>query len=162
MRRFFKTVRNIVIVGFVVAAGLRLALGGMGGDCGTLLCCEDCAALAVNRVIDGDTIHSERGRVRLYGVDTPEPGERCSVEATQRLRELSRKSVRVEPGPRSHDPFGRLLYYVYTRAGESIDELLLKEGLGVAWTRDGQHAAILTELQRKAEAGHVGCLWSTG
>ncbi len=40
--------------------------------------------------------------------------------------------VRKEFGPRSKDRYGRLLYYVYTEDGESIDEMLISEGLGEA------------------------------
>ncbi len=47
-------------------------------------------------------------------------------------RGLAGGEVRVELGPRSRDRYGRLLYYVYTQDGESIDEKLLREGLGEA------------------------------
>jgi endonuclease YncB( thermonuclease family) len=66
-------------------------------------------------------------------VDTPERGERCFVEAADRLRRLAGDSVRVEFGPRYRDSFGRILYYVYTNEGASIDEILVREGLAVAW-----------------------------
>lgn len=58
------------------------------------------------------------GRVRLFGVDTPERGQHCYSEATERLRELAGGVVRVEAGPRVQDPFGRSLWYVFTEAGE--------------------------------------------
>ena len=35
-------------------------------------------------------------RVRLYGVDTPERGEPCFEEATERFRELAGGRVRIE------------------------------------------------------------------
>ena len=41
-------------------------------------------------------------------------------------------------GKETEDRFGGLLYYVYTDAGDSIDEPLVGEGLAVAWTRHGQ------------------------
>ena len=84
--------------------------------------------------------------VRLFGVDTPERGEKCYKEATVRLRELAGGEVRVELGPRSQDRYGRLLYYVYTQDGDSIDEKLIQEGLGEAWDRDGQHRDLLWSL----------------
>ena len=87
--------------------------------------------------------------VRLFGVDTPERGEKCYGEATDRLRELAGGEVRVELGPRSRDRYGRLLYYVYTQDGDSIDEILVSEGLAKAWTRDGQHRDLLLSLDRK-------------
>jgi endonuclease YncB( thermonuclease family) len=113
----------------------------------------------VNRVIDGDTFDSPAGRVRLFGVDTPERGEDCYGDAARRLRELAGEQVRVQSGPRQRDPNGRLLYYVYTDWGESIDELLVREGWAVAWTRDGQHRNLLGGLEVAARDAGRGCLW---
>ena len=45
--------------------------------CETSLCCEECQLLSVSRIIDGDTFDSPSGRVRLFGVDTPERQEPC-------------------------------------------------------------------------------------
>ena len=93
-------------------------------------------------------------------MDTPEIGEPCYSEATARLRELAKGAVRVESGPRARDPFDRLLYYTYTESGESIDEILVREGYARAWTRDGQHRDVLMDLERDARENGVGCLWS--
>ena len=125
----------------------------------TDLKCPDCPELPVSRVIDGDTFQSPAGNVRLFGVDTPERGERCFRQATGGLRQLARGSVRVESGPRPRDPGGRLLYYVYTMRGNSIDEILVREGLARAWTRDGQHRDALARLERSAKSSRSGCLW---
>ena len=35
--------------------------------------------------IDGDTFVSGPSRVRLFGIDAPEVGQRCATEATTRL-----------------------------------------------------------------------------
>ena len=101
--------------------------------------CPACETLRVTRIMDGDTLDSLAGRVRLYGVDTLERGEPCFYEATDRLRELAGDMVRVETGPRLTDRYDRLLYDVYTDGGDSKDAALIGEWLGVAWTRDGQH-----------------------
>lgn len=128
--------------------------------CDTSLCCEECASIDVTRVIDGDTFVSSGGmRVRLFGVDTPEQGERCYAKATDRLRELASNEARVEDGPRFFDRYSRRLYYVYTESGESIDEKLIREGLGRAWTQDGQHVSTLLRLELGAKLGNEGCLW---
>ncbi len=125
----------------------------------TTLRCPDCRALPVLGVIDGDTFDSGAGRVRLFGVDTPERGQRCFSQATHWLRQLSGSTVRVEQGPRHRDPGGRLLFYAYTEAGNSIDEMLIREGLATAWTRDGQHRGLLMELEEQARRLGKGCLW---
>ena len=84
----------------------------------------------VSGVIDGDTLDTPEGRVRLFGVDTPERGERCYSQAASALRQLAGRAVRVEHGPRSVDPGGRLLFYVFTEGGNSIDEILVEQGAG--------------------------------
>lgn len=125
----------------------------------TNLRCRDCEAIPVTRIIDGDTFVSGDTRVRLYGMDTPETGEKCADEATERLRKLAGDTVRVERGPRATDRFGRSLAYVYTESGLSIDELLVKEGLAVAWKRDGQHMDYLMDLENETKSEGTGCLW---
>ena len=87
--------------------------------------------------------------MRLFGVDTPERNEKCYRDATSQLRELAGGEVRVELGPRSKDRYGRLLYYVYTQDGDSIDETLVSKGLAKAWTRDGEHRDLLEGLKQE-------------
>ena len=41
----------------------------------------------------------------------------------------------------------------------SIDETLIREGLGRAWTKDGQHRDLLLELEKEARRSRTGCLW---
>lgn len=153
-----------VVVGAVFLLGLLqlqldLARFVFPFQCQTTLCCEECREVSVSRVIDGDTFDSPVGRVRLYGVDTPEREQQCYNAARRRLSGLAGGSVRVEPGPRASDPNGRLLFYAYTRRGESIDERLVREGLARAWAGDGQHRDLLVELEQGARRAGEGCLW---
>ena len=97
--------------------------------------------MTVTRAIDGDTLVSTDGTIRLFGVDTPEKGQRCYSESANRLSGLAGSMIRVEAGPRATGPYGWQLFYAYTDAGHSIDALLIREGLGRAWTRDGQDRA---------------------
>lgn len=119
-------------------------------------------ATVVN-VVDGDTIDVTVGgveeRVRLYGVDTPERGDPCFFEAAARTEALTREGVLLEPGPRARDRYGRLLAYVYTTDGVSVDAQLIAEGLGTAWREDGQHRDAFVAIEGSARAAAVGCLW---
>ena len=65
--------------------------------------------------------------MRVYGINTAERGQRCFNEAKDRFEELAGDLVRVQLGPRTTDPFDRLLYYVLPQDGSSIDELLIRE-----------------------------------
>ena len=138
----------------------ELAPNGIPGPPNTSISCPDCEAHSVGRVIAGDTFDLSDGtRVRLYGVDTPERGEACFSEATDRLRQLAGGTVRLENGPRLTDTYGRRLAYAYTSEGLSIDVLLIGEWLAKAWARDGQHRDMLVNLEQSARDNGAGCLW---
>jgi micrococcal nuclease len=144
-----------ILVVLVAAALLMACTSSITGS--TTLSCSNCPAILVHRVIDGDTFQTGDATIRLYGVDAPERGEPCYAEATDRLKELAGNSVRVELGPRQTDQYGRLLYYAYTVDGESIDEVLVQEGLAEAWERDGQHRDVLLAAESRAEEHERGC-----
>lgn len=114
-------------------------------------------------VIDGDTIDvrvgGERERVRFYGIDTPERGERCYDEATDRNEALVGSQVLLLADARERDPGGRLLRYVFTEAGVSVEAWLIAEGLGVAWREDGRYRESLVALEDEVRAEGAGCLW---
>ncbi len=97
--------------------------------------------------------------MRLFGVDTPERGEPCYGEATDRLRRLAGDEVRMRPDVRNRDRNGRLLRYVFTRGGLSVDATLVDEGLALAWTKDGLARDALVALEASARSRGEGCLW---
>jgi endonuclease YncB( thermonuclease family) len=123
------------------------------------LVCTDCQLVDVTKVIDGDTLDTSVGRVRLFGIDTPERGDHCFQEATNFTRIAAGTKVRLETGPRRTDSYGRRLAYVYDSSGDSIDAQLISGGFAVAWTRDGQHRDYLTSLEENARRTRTGCLW---
>jgi len=117
----------------------------------------------VVEVIDGDTIDVLIGRkrqpVRYYGIDAPEEGEKCYQEATERNRELVGTTVRLEADARNEDEHGRLLRYIFTTEGVSVDAVLVSEGLAKAWREDGRYVGRLTILETHAREQGIGCLW---
>src|SRR3954469_11136950 len=95
----------------VVASGMLLVVGvgvGAAQAAGT--------SAKVVRWIDGDTVVTSKGTVRLIGVDTPERGKCGSVAATDLARRLAPVGSRVQLGnPGSvddEDRYGRILRYV--------------------------------------------------
>jgi micrococcal nuclease len=153
--------RLSLVLKSVAIATLLVACTATASD-STAIHCADCPAIPVERVIDGDTFDSINATVRLYGVDAPEQGEPCYAEATARLSELAGDSVRLEAGPRQEDGYGRLLFYTYTLDGQSIDEILIQEGLAKVWTRDGQHRWVLIAEEENAIHREEGCWTSIG
>ncbi|MDG0868088.1 thermonuclease family protein [Candidatus Lucifugimonas marina] len=126
----------------------------------TVIFCPDCQLVSVTGIVDGDTLDTTVGRVRLFGVDTPERGETCFTEATDFTRLLVGNQIRIENGPRLEDSFGRRLAYVYDASGNSIDVQLVAGGLATAWTQDGQHKDVLIGLEESARSNQAGCLWN--
>jgi len=110
-------------------------------------------------VTDGDTFRCDGQRVRLYGVQAGElgnrrtPAERYAYEARDRLRELTRGKVTcVEAGNR-RDRYGR---FVGKCSGlvPDIGGRLVEEGLARDWPAYSRGAYADEELQaRRAKRG---------
>ncbi len=87
-------------------------------------------------VVDGDTIKSSAGKVRLLGIDTPERGE-CGHEAASAVLErlVSRGdpiTLELPAGENAEDSYGRLIRYVTTADGVDLGLKQLKKGNAVA------------------------------
>lgn len=97
-------------------------------------------SVAVQRVVDGDTLRLSDGRsVRMIGLNTPELGKKgrsdepFAVTARQRLEALVAASdgrVGLLPGTESKDHYGRTLAHVYSADGANLEAQMLAEGLG--------------------------------
>ena len=97
-------------------------------------------SVAVQRVVDGDTVRLSDGRsVRMIGLNTPELGkqgrsdEPFAVAARKRLEALVAASggrVGVLPGKESKDHYGRTLAHLYGAEGANLEAQMLAEGLG--------------------------------
>jgi endonuclease YncB( thermonuclease family) len=97
-------------------------------------------SVAVQRVVDGDTLRLSDGRsVRMIGLNTPELGrqgrtdEPFAVAARKRLEALvaaSNGRVGLLPGKEPKDRYGRTLAHVYAADGANLEAQMLGEGLG--------------------------------
>ncbi|MDN4478667.1 hypothetical protein QQX10_10745 [Demequina sp. SYSU T00039] len=93
------------------------------------------ASATIIRWIDGDTVLTSEGRVRLIGVDTPELSDKCSIaiEATEGAESLAPAGTSVVLGnPASvddTDKYDRLLRYVLLPDGEDVGYSLLVNNL---------------------------------
>jgi endonuclease YncB( thermonuclease family) len=84
----------------------------------------------VSRVVDGDTLKLDSGeRVRLIGIDTPEPAACGGPEASAWLAaQVTGKRVVLIPGAQSdRDRYDRLLRYVELE-GKDLNLALIQEG----------------------------------
>ncbi len=128
-------------------------------------------------VVDGDTfdaqVGSDRMRVRLLGIDTPEtvkpgsPVECFGPEASHRAKQLLPKGSRVwietDVGGDRRDMYGRLLAYI-TPAGarSTLNATLLREGLADLYVFHPQQpfyrAAAFKAIRDRARAQRRG-MW---
>jgi micrococcal nuclease len=129
----------------------------------------------VVRVVDGDTFLARlegRGppmRVRIIGADTPETvkpgvavrcyGPQASAFSKHLLRPGTWVRAAYESGG-STDRYGRQLWDVWLPDGRFLEAVLVASGAARAYPYAPQldHAALLAELQRQAEAAGRG-LW---
>lgn len=102
---------------------------------------------AIDHFVDGDTITVKmNGRtetVRLIGVDTPETHRpntpvQCYGPAAAAFTKntIGTQKVRLEADPtnQNRDRYGRLLRYVYLPDGRLLDQILVEQGYGFAYT----------------------------
>lgn len=79
---------------------------------------------AVVAVVDGDTIESSAGTVRLIGIDAPERGECGYGEAAAQVSALlspgTAITLTLPDGENDTDRYGRLLRYVDTADGVDV------------------------------------------
>jgi endonuclease YncB( thermonuclease family) len=125
-------------------AGAQVSTGAPGADRGAERAFFPICAGSrrVTCVVDGDTIWYRGEKIRVADIDTPEvfspacPRERAAGErATRRLQELLNAgafSLEAAPGAASRDRYGRALRIV-TRDGESLGQMLVREGLAEEW-----------------------------
>ncbi|MCW3782997.1 thermonuclease family protein [Defluviimonas salinarum] len=104
-------------------------------------------------VIDGDTLHHDGRKIRIWGIDAPEMGEAGGAAAKGRLESLlSRRQVHAVP--RDTDVYGRIVAQLFCGRGD-IGQAMVASGYAIsrnrAYDRDEKRA-------RKAKAG----LWKRG
>jgi micrococcal nuclease len=115
----------------------------------------------ISYVIDGDTFKTKDGKsIRLIGINAPEIGEPCSLEAKKKLEELIiGKKLRLEKDVGDKDVYGRLLRYVY-----SDDLFVNAEMVKVGLARfeevepNTKFSSLFLDLENKARKSK-GCIW---
>ena len=87
-------------------------------------------------VVDGDTIETSAGTVRLIGIDTPERGECGHDEASSAIGRLVSTgdpvTLELPEGQNDRDRYDRLIRYVITADGVDLGLLQLQAGNAIA------------------------------
>jgi micrococcal nuclease len=118
----------------------------------------------VARAIDGDSLDARvlgnRTAVGYLGAETPSASQPCGQQALARNRELAASLVLlVQDSTYDVDERGRRLFYAFTADGQSIEEILIREGLARAVRLDARRGPELAARQSEAESAGRGCLW---
>jgi len=127
---------------------------------------------SINHFIDGDTISVDMNgtpqSIRFIGVDTPETHKpntpvQCygpqAAAFTKQMIGSGRVRLVADSGSDSRDIYGRLVRYVYLPDGRNLDELLIQNGYGFAYTYyPFTLAAHFAADQQSAQASGKG-LW---
>lgn len=109
----------------------------------------------ITRIIDGDTVDSSLGEIRLLGINTPEKKNSGYQEAKNFLSNLTlNKTVELET--QGNDKYGRTLAYIILN-NELINKKLLQEGLATLYyyEKDNYYKEMkkAEELAREQEKG---------
>ena len=152
----------IRIAAMMVAIGLSL-VGGTG-FAQPVVDEDPTPEAVVTRVIDGSTLDAQINGTRVaigyLGVDTPPANQPCGQAALARNRELVGQHVLLMSDPNYlFDDLGRRLYYAFTVDGLSIDDALVREGLGHAVRTEAVEGSQLQAAEAEAAANGRGCLW---
>jgi micrococcal nuclease len=127
----------------------------------------------INKFIDGDTISVNMNGniedVRMIGVDTPEthkpntPIQCYGPEASNYTKSLigsSRVRLQSDTLDTNRDRYGRLLRYVYLPDGTMVENKLISEGYGFAYTQfPFEKKQEFVSFEAQAKASGKG-LWS--
>lgn len=127
----------------------------------------------VNRFVDGDTIvvdmNGTNETVRFIGVDTPETHKpntpvQCfgpqAAAYTKKLIGVSRVRLQADPLDTNRDRYGRLLRYIYMPNGTLVEDRLISNGYGFAYTIfPFEKIEQFKKDQSEAQSAHQG-LWS--
>ncbi|MEJ5368115.1 MAG: thermonuclease family protein [Bryobacteraceae bacterium] len=112
-------------------------------------------------IADGDTLtvlHQRRQiRIRLHGIDCPEPGQPFHRRAAQRTAQLAFGQT-VTILPQSRDRYGRLVASVLLPDGRSLSQILVAEGLAWHYRQYAPNDTTLARLEQSARSARRG-LW---
>ncbi|MBR9690041.1 MAG: thermonuclease family protein [Candidatus Altiarchaeota archaeon] len=115
--------------------------------------------VSVERVIDGDTIETSIGRVRILNINTPERGERCYEGATEFLKTQIGNTVEMERDFVNKDKYDRLLRHIHSDG--LIGTQLVENGFAKSYCvfPNTKYCEEVVNAQLVAMTGRKGCLW---
>lgn len=112
----------------------------------------------VIRVIDGDTIDTDKGKIRLLGINTPEKTNPYYKEAKDYLKNIENKSIEIQRDKTDLDKYDRKLRYIFYE-NQLINVDILQQGLATSFmTEDLVYKEKLINAEKFAKENEIG-LW---
>lgn len=114
--------------------------------------------ILVSYVLDGDTVQLSTGEeVRLIGINAPEVGEKCSSEATEKLKDfVLDEEIILEKDIEDKDQYGRLLRYIY------VDDIFVNlEIVRLGFAHKYEYGSNTKYSGQFEEAENEACLWKS-
>lgn len=108
------------------------------------------------RAIDGDTIETDLGRVRLLGINTPEKNEPFYPEAKDFLANYENNTISIEL--HGKDKYDRWLGYLFYN-NELLNEKILSQGLANLYVYDRDNYFTRLESAEKTARESGRGLW---
>ena len=119
------------------------------------------------RIVDGDSINLGRTRFRLYGIDAPELKQTCfdktnkewpcGIIAKNYLESLV-KGKQVYYKVYDIDYYQRQVAEFFDENGQSLNEIMVVEGLGVAYRKFSKKFEMIEEEAKRLKKG----IWQGG
>ena len=112
----------------------------------------------ITRIIDGDTLDTDVGRVRMLGINTPEKNEQGFNEASNFLKKYWGKDVSLISTNEDKDKYNRLLRYI-SYNNQLVNEQILALGLAhfYSYTND-EYTEELKQAEEQARLKNLG-IW---
>jgi len=105
----------------------------------------------VLRIIDGDTIETDLGMIRLLGINTPEKGKFYYSEAKEYLQKIENQSIQILRDKTNYDKYDRKLRYVFYE-NKNLNIALVERGFGTAYmTEELRYEEKILRAQKLAQ-----------
>ena len=110
------------------------------------------------KIIDGDTIKTKQGTIRLLGINTPEKKQPYYQEAKNFLSIIQNQTIQIQQDKEDLDKYNRKLRYIYYN-NQLINLQILEQGLGTTFmTKNLIHQDKLIRAENQAKLQQLN-LW---
>ena len=95
------------------------------------------------KIIEGDTIHIEKIKYRLHGIDSPEKDQLCifnnqtylcGIESTNFLKSIIKDSKKVYCNEKSVDRYNRIVAVCFY-GGKELNKIIVRNGWAIAYRK---------------------------